>query len=258
MRSFNLCIQTKVTMDGGMPLNSASSQWWKRILSAGASAILLTAGLSAQQPATQPVSAQVTAGKPLPQLEQRPRYHIESGDVIELSFPIAGDFNQTVTVAPDGYVALRGVGDFYAAGKSLPELRQALVTAYSGILHNPIVNVDLKDFQRPFFVVNGEVAHPGKFDLRENITVTEALAIAGGATDKAKSSQVLLFRRLPGGTMVEARKLDLKKMLKKGDLTEDMTLQPGDLIFVPQTALSKIERFLPTSSMGLYGAPVMP
>lgn len=252
MRSQRVRIQAEVIEDGGMPLNLALRLLQKRIFSVGALALFLTAGLSAQQQVTQPVSEKVPSGKAAPQLEQRPRYRIEPGDVIDLSFPIAADFNQTVTVAPDGYVALRGVGDFYAAGKSLPELRQALATAYSGILHNPIVNVDLKDFQKPFFIVNGQVAHPGKFDLRENITVTEALAIAGGATENAKSSQVLLFRRLPGGTMVEVRKLDLKKMLKKGNLTEDVMLEPGDLIFVPQTAISKIERFLPTSSMGMY------
>jgi polysaccharide biosynthesis/export protein len=206
---------------------------------------------SAQTP-TQLEPVNVPAGRAAPQLQQRPRYHIEQGDVIDLVFPLETDFNQTLTVAPDGYVALRGVGDFYAAGKSLPELHDALLTAYAGILHNPIINVDLKDFQKPYFIVNGQVAHPGKFDLRENINVSEALAIAGGATEKAKSSQVLLFRRMPGGTMVEVRKLDVKKMLKKGNLTEDVVLQPGDLIFVPQNTISKIQQFLPTSSMGMY------
>lgn len=205
----------------------------------------------AQAPPARPASAGASSSQP--QLLHRPRYRVQPGDVIGLVFPIGADFNQTLTVAPDGYVTLRGVGDFYAAGKSLPELRQALVQAYSTILHDPIINVDLKDFQKPFFIVNGEVAHPGKFDLRESITVTEAIAIAGGATEGAKSSQVLLFRKMPGGAMVEVRKLDLKKMLKKGNLTEDVVLQPGDFIFVPQTAISKIERFLPTSSLGVYG-----
>lgn len=256
VRKLNVCIQRKVTMDGGMPLNPTLTLWNRRVLAAGALAILLTAGLKAQQNATQPVSVQVPAGKAAPRLQERPRYRIEPGDEIQLSFPIAADFNQTVTVAPDGYVALRGVGDFYVADKSLPELRQALVTAYSSILHDPIVNVDLKDYQKPYFIVNGQVAHPGKFDLRENTTVTEALAIAGGANDNAKSSQVLLFRRLPGGTMVEVRKLDMKKMLKKGDLTEDVMLRPGDLIFVPQNAISKIERFLSIPAMGMYATGI--
>lgn len=224
-----------------------------------AAALLLLAGiLSAQNSLMGAATASVSAGRAAPRLMQRPRYRIEPGDVLELTFPLSTDFNQTLTVAPDGYVGLRGVGDFYAADKSLPQLRSALVTAYSTILHDPIINVDLKDFQKPFFIVNGEVAHPGKFDLRENLTVTEALAIAGGITSSAKSSQVLLFRRLPGGTMVEVRKLNLKKMLKKGNLTEDVMLQPGDLVYVPTTAISKIERFLPTSSLGVYGAPGIP
>jgi polysaccharide biosynthesis/export protein len=210
----------------------------------------LAGSVSTAQTPSQPPAA--PAGKAAPQLQERPRYHIERGDVIDLVFPLETDFNQTLTVAPDGYVVLRGVGDFYAAGKSLPELHDALLTAYSGILHNPIINVDLKDFQKPYFIVNGQVAHPGKFDLREDITVTQALAIAGGITEKAKTSNVLLFRRMPGGSLEEVRKLDIKKMLKKGDLAEDAALQPGDLIFVPQNTISKIQQFLPTSSMGLY------
>lgn len=249
-------IQTNVIKDAGKTLKVARIMGLKRVFSVASLAIVLAPILPAQQHIVSTVSADVPPGRAEPQLEKRPRYRIEPGDVVDLVFPLETNFNQTLTVAPDGYVSLRGVGDFYAAGKSLPELRQALVTAYSSILHNPIVNVDLKDFQKPFFIVNGEVAHPGKFDLRENITVTEALAIAGGATENAKSSQVLLFRRMPGGAMVEVRKLDLKKMLKKGNLTEDVTLQPGDLIFVPQTAISKIERFLPTSSMGMYSTAV--
>lgn len=54
--------------------------------------------------------------------------------------------------------------------------------------------------------------------------------------------------------MVEVRKLDVKKMMKKGDLTEDAVLKPGDVIFVPQNFISKIDRFLPTSEMGVYTA----
>lgn len=210
----------------------------------------LASGAPQSTPATPSAARHVTP------LQQRPRYHIEPGDVIELDFPLSPDFNQTLTVAPDGYVSLKGVGDFQAADKSLPELRQALVTAYSGILHDPIVNIDLKDAQKAYFIVNGQVGHPGKFDLRENITVTEAIAIAGGATTAAKSSQVLLFRRVSGGSMVEVRKLDMKKMFKDGDLREDPPLQPGDLIFVPQNTISKIERFLPSSSMGIYSEGV--
>jgi polysaccharide biosynthesis/export protein len=231
-----------------------------RYLLAMCSTILIgTAVMSAQNSQNSASSSPAVASvdrKADPALQQRPRYLIESGDTVTLSFPLSPEFDQTVTVAPDGYIALRAVGDISVAGKNMPELREALKTAYSGILHDPIINVDLKDFQKPFFTVTGEVGHPGKFDLRGNTSVAEGLAIAGGTTQSAKSSQVLLFRRLPGGSMVEVRKLDIHHMMKKGDMREDAYLQPGDLLFVPKTALSTIERFLPTSSMGLYTAGI--
>lgn len=196
--------------------------------------------------------------KPTPVLLQRPRYKIHPGDVLVIGFPISPDFNQTVTVAPDGYVSLLGVGSLYLVGESLPQARKSLYAAYTKILHDPIMNVDLKSFQEPHFVVSGQVTHPGRFDLLgQNVTVVEGLAMAGGETPNAKTSQVLLFRRMPGGSMVEVRKLNLKKMLKKGNLVEDPVLQAGDMVYVPQTTMSKIGRFLPTSSLGIYAAPPM-
>lgn len=192
-----------------------------------------------------------------PTLQERQRYRIEPGDVLDLGFDLSPEFNQTVTVAPDGYVSLRGVGDIPVSGKSLPELREALRQAYSRILHNPIVSVELRDFQKPYFVVGGQVGHPGKYDLREDTTVTEALAIAGGSTPSSKNSQVLLFRRVPNGSMTEVKKLNLNKMMKHHDLREDVRLEPGDMLFVPQNTISKIEHFIPTSSVGLY-APGIP
>lgn len=224
----------------------------KYLLAAGAALFALTAVISAQDSAPDSSSMVSVNHKAGPVLQKRQRYHIESGDTLSLSFPLSPQFNQTVTVAPDGYISLQGANDLSVSGKTLPELREALQAAYSGVLHDPIINVDLKDFQKPFFTVSGEVSHPGKYDLRGATSVTEALAIAGGTTENAKSSQVLLFRRLPGGSMVEVRKLDIHRMLKKGNLREDAYLQPGDLLFVPKSTISKIQRFLPTSSLGLY------
>jgi ribosomal protein L16 Arg81 hydroxylase len=54
---------------------------------------------------------------------------------------------------------------------------------------------------------------------------------------------------------VQVKKLDMKKMLKNADLNEDANLQPGDFLYVPKNAMSKIGRFLPTSSLGLYANP---
>jgi polysaccharide export outer membrane protein len=223
------------------------------------------AGVQAQDPVTSPTNSspavvrengdgagdheQTTA------LQHRNRrYQIHSADVLELGFPFTPEFNQTVTVQPDGYITLRGVDGIRVEGQTLPEVTNSLRTAYAKVLHDPVINVELKDFEKPYFIVGGEVGRPGKFDLRGETSATEAVAIAGGLKDSAKHSQVLLFHRVPDGWM-QVKKLDMKKMLKNADLNEDAYLQPGDFLYVPKNAMSKIAKFIPTSSVGLYANP---
>ena len=79
-------------------------------------------------------------------------------------------------------------------------------------MHDPEVSVILKDFDKPFFLAGGQVNRPGKYQLRADTTVTEAVAIAGGFNDQARHSQVVLFRRV-SGDLVESRVLDVKHML---------------------------------------------
>jgi len=190
-----------------------------------------------------------------PQLQHRNRrYQLHSADVLELNFPFTPEFNQTVTVQPDGYITLRGVDSIRVEGQTLPELNDSLRAVYGKILHEPVINVELKDFEKPFFIVGGEVGRPGKFDLRGETTATEAVAIAGGLRDSAKHSEVVLFHRVPDG-WVQVKKLNMKKMLKDANLNEDAYLQPGDFLYVPKNAMSKISRFIPTSSLGLYANP---
>jgi len=182
------------------------------------------------------------------------RYQLHSADVLELNFPFTPEFNQSVTVQPDGYITLRGVDSIRVEGQTVPELTNSLRTAYAKILHDPVINVELKDFEKPYYIVGGEVGHPGKFDLRSETTATQAVAIAGGLRESAKHSQVVLFHRVPDGWM-QVKKLNMKKMLKDGKLDEDAYLQPGDFLYVPKNAMSKIARFIPTSSVGLYANP---
>jgi polysaccharide export outer membrane protein len=87
--------------------------------------------------------------------------------------------------------------------------------------------------------------------LRGDVTLTEAIAIAGGFLDTAKHSQVLLFRRASEG-WYSAETFDVKKMEKKGNLREDPTLHAGDMLFIPKNRFSKIRTFIPSSSMGAF------
>ncbi len=185
---------------------------------------------------------------------RRPLYRLRTSDVLGISFTFAPEFDQTVNVLPDGFITLKGLEDQYAEGMTLPELRERVRGAYAIMLHDPEVTIVLKEFDKPYFIATGQVTRPGKYELRSDITVTEAVAIAGGFTGEAKHSQVVLFRRL-SDERIEARLLDVKQMLKSRSLEEDVHLKPGDLLFVPQNTISKVRRYLPTQSLGMYWNP---
>lgn len=182
------------------------------------------------------------------------RYRLQPGDTVELSFAFTPDFNQTLSIGPDGFATLREVGDVQAEGYTTDELAQTAESRYARILHDPMVTVTLKDFDKPYFIVGGEVEHPGKFELRGRTTLTEAVAIAGGFRDTAKHSDVLLFRRV-SNDWASARKIDLKAMLRAGNLSEDPELEPGDMLFVPKNTISKIKPFIPVVGLGAYVNP---
>jgi polysaccharide export outer membrane protein len=188
--------------------------------------------------------------------ERSPRYRLRKGDSFDLEFALSPEFSQTVAVEPDGYVTLKGVGSIFVEGQTVPELTESVKTAYAKILHDPLVTVALKDFDKPYFIAAGQVAKPGKYDLRGPLTVTEAVAIAGGFSDSAKHSQVVLFRPASNG-MFEAKLINVKKLLASRNLAEDIYLQPGDMLYVPKSAFSKIRPFIPTANMGAYVSPLV-
>jgi len=179
------------------------------------------------------------------------RYRLCASDVIALTFPLTPEFDQTVSVQPDGYVTLAGAGDIHIEGLTTQESTDAIRIAYSKILHEPIVSVELKDFNKPYFTVTGQVNRPGKYDLRGETSAAEAVAIAGGFNDAARHSQVLLFRRLDNN-WYEVKPLNLKRVLQGQDVNEDPEIHPGDMLFVPQNFISKVRRFIPSSGIGAY------
>jgi len=190
----------------------------------------------------------------LPFQQRDQRYRLRKSDVIEIKFRLSPEFDQTVTIQPDGFITLDGAGDIKVEDKTVPELKEAIRRAYQGILHEPVITVSLKDFNKPSFIVAGQVGHPGKYELRSDTTLVEALAIAGDITTAAKHSQVVLFRHV-SSEMFEARVFNVKQMLGSRNLEEDPHLMPGDLVFVPQNKISKIQHYLPTTSMGAYLSP---
>ena len=182
------------------------------------------------------------------------RYRLQPGDVLEIQYRYSPEFNQTVTVQPDGYITLEVGGDLKVAGMTVDQTRQAILKKASARLQDPIATIILKEFQKPYFVVAGEVAQPGKIEMRERVTAIQAIMLAGGMKESAKSSQVVVFRKI-NSDIAEVKLLNLKTIRRTSDLENDLTLQPGDMVFVPRDKISKIERFMRLASVAAFMAP---
>ena len=185
---------------------------------------------------------------------RRPLYRLRPNDVLEINFTFATEFNLTVSIQPDGFITLKGAAELYAEGLTLSELQALVRQQYVTKLHDPEITIFLRQFEKSYFIASGQVSRPGRYEIRGGETIVEALATAGGLTEAAKHSQVVLFRRA-FNDRVESRLLNVKQMLASRDLSEDIHIKSGDLIFVPQNRISKIRRFLPASSLSTYVNP---
>lgn len=216
---------------------------WRVVCLAVCVAALPVCGGKAQGP--KPSERATLPGKP------EARYLLRAGDVLELTFPFASDFNQTLSVQPDGYLGLRSVGEIKVAGMTLPAVEESVRAAYAKIMNDPQFSLTLKDFAKPFYIVAGELKSPGTKELRGEVTVMQALMSTGGFTADAKHSRVLVFRRLPN-EWYEVKELDAKRMLSSGNLNEDVRVQDGDIIYVPKSTFGKVNRFIPVYSLSSY------
>ena len=210
-------------------------------------ALLLTASLSFTARAQEPAPALT--------VRTEERYALTPGDVLDIQFRYTPEFNQTLTVQPDGYISLEIGGDVKVSGRTLQEVRGLILAKARQRLESPEVIVVLKEFQKPYVVVAGEVNQPGKIELREKLTALQAVLLAGGMKESAKSSQVLVFKRLNADT-AEVKVLNFKTLKRTSDLENDLVLRAGDMILVPRNRISKIERYVRYASMAAFLAPI--
>jgi polysaccharide export outer membrane protein len=161
------------------------------------------------------------------------------------------EYDFTGPVLPDGFISPPILGPVKVAGLSIEEARAVLLEKASERLREPELFVDLTEFEKPFFVVGGEVGSPGKFDLRGRVSVLEAVAIAGGYKTSAQRSQVVLYRRY-NERLAVAQLIKTKDLMKPESDVSNLTLLSGDFIMIPQSTYSKIERYIPIANLAFF------
>jgi polysaccharide export outer membrane protein len=161
-----------------------------------------------------------------------PEYHVAPPDVLAITIRPEPALARKVTVRPDGYVSLDLIGDVYVEGKTVSEIRQAITDRITDYIVRPDVAVDLVQSNSRKFFMFGQVRRSGVFPLIGRVTASHALAHAGGATVLSAPDRAHLVRVTPtGGATTYTIRFD--DIVKRGDMTTDYELQPGDLIYVP-------------------------
>lgn len=120
-------------------------------------------------------------------------------DVLEIAVWKNQDLTKTVTIRPDGLISMPIIGDIQAAGLTAGELAQRLADRLRQFVQNPVVSVSVKELNSYSVYVMGEVAKPGKFQLKSYATVLQAISMAGGFTDYAKRNKLQVVRLVSNG-----------------------------------------------------------
>lgn len=154
-------------------------------------------------------------------------YRIGEDDELEISVYGDPDLTKTQAVRPGGKIAFPLVGDIKASGLTPDELREQLTQKLSPYLTDPKVTVIVTKYNSRKVSVLGEVKTPGLLHVSSDITVLEGISRAGGITEDAELSGALLIRNR------QVLPVDLERLLRKGDVSQDVVLKPNDVILIP-------------------------
>jgi len=180
-------------------------------------------------------------------------YVIQPGDQMSLDFYMNPEFNDDVTVRPDGKVTLRLVGDVQAAGLTPDKFAEALDKDYLSELRNPDAVVHVKNMPSRQVFVQGQVSKPGVFPLEPGMTALQAISEAGGLTEDAGKGAVLIRRDACGQPY--GVKVDIASASGHPGSGQDVALAPRDIIVVPRSGIASVDLFVKQYIQGLLPFP---
>jgi len=165
------------------------------------------------------------------------------GDEFEIRFPFYPDLNDRVVVGPDGRLSLQLVNTVAVGGLTVAEATKQLNERYAKVIRDPQATVTMRIFAPEEIFVDGWVANPGLVRSDVPLTVSRAIAQAGGAKSGAHTDGVLVLRRTPDG-VVHYYQVALGHYAGAGASTEDPLLSSYDVVYVPQGIIGSIQDFL--------------
>jgi len=171
------------------------------------------------------------ADKKTPLISQEETYKIGSGDVLEIMTWKEPDFTREVFVRVDGKFTFPLLDDIQAAGRTPIEVKKELETGLKEFIEDPIVTVSIRSPLSQQFYILGEVANTGEYPLAKDLTILQAFALAGGFTEWASKSEIILLRREKGEEKII--RVNYKNIVKGKELEQNVIIRANDTIIVP-------------------------
>jgi polysaccharide export outer membrane protein len=207
-----------------LEMSTVARFWRSAPLAASLGLMVFLAGCGSAHPPA-PVSAAT------PQY----RYLIGPLDAINIIVWRNPELSSTVPVRPDGRISTPLVEDLAALGRSPSELARDVEKALSKFIRDPVVTVLVTNFQGPYseqIRIIGEATRPQAIAYRQNMTLLDVMIQVGGLTDFADGNAALLVRGTEKGKQYSVR---LKDLIKRGDISANVDVKPGDVIIIPQS-----------------------
>jgi len=194
-------------------------------------------------------------------LSKHKKQSLLPGDEISITVLRNEDFNRKLVVPSDGYIYFPFVGEINIDGKSPREVRTIITEGLAKYTVDPQVMVDIVKLSNPARIVDpqvsievigfggqkvyvlGEVMRPGVFFADGQMRVVEAISKAGGLTLDANQNSALLVRSGTGNPKPELTVIDVEKVFKGGDFSQNVVLQKGDIIYVSRSFIANVDRF---------------
>ena len=204
--------------------NAQAGPSWLAAMAAAIAAILMTACATTAYPPAPASAGNVDYN-----------YHIGPTDIVNVIVWRNPELSMTVPVRPDGKITTPLIDDLDALGKTPSELERDMEKALVKYIRDPVVTVVVTNFAGPATEqvrVIGEAAKPQVLPYKKDMTVLDVMIAVGGLTDFADGNSAHIFRVADGGKLYTVR---LRDLVKRGDITANVGMQPGDILIIPQS-----------------------
>jgi len=176
------------------------------------------------------------------QVDSQEEFRLSAGDVIQVKFFYNPELEDVIELRPDGMISMPLIGELSVEGLSITEAREKLEQAYTGILRQPEITIQVREYASQKIYVGGEVMRPGMVSLRGELTVLDAIMEAGGHKRTGSNKTVVLVRKGDDGKPIQ------RKLYLYGNDSEPaaagLALRAFDVVLVPESRIARMDRWV--------------